>query len=127
MYNTGKIIPGLIIFLAIITLPLWLQVGSAAKAPDPQLPKKEKQCVQSKEYMRSSHMQVLNDWRNDVVRDGQRIYVGLNGKKFSMSLSNDCMACHDNKAKFCDTCHDYLGVTPYCWDCHLFPEPAKGE
>ncbi len=127
MYDTGKIIPGLIIFLAIFTLPLWWQMGKAAPVPKPELPKKEKQCVQSKEYMRASHMQLLDHWRNSVVRDADRIYVGLNGKKYTMSLTNDCLACHKDKAKFCDQCHNYLGVTPYCWDCHLAPQPPKGE
>jgi hypothetical protein len=31
------------------------------------------------------------------------------------------MACHTSKKEFCDRCHDYTSVTPYCWDCHLAP------
>jgi hypothetical protein len=34
---------------------------------------------------------------------------------------NTCMQCHTSKKKFCDTCHAYASVTPYCWDCHLAP------
>lgn len=127
MYDTGKIISGIIIFLAIFTLPLWWQMGKAAPVPKPQLPTKEKHCIESKEYMRTSHMQLLDTWRNNVVRDAGRIYVGLNGKKYNMSLNNDCMACHKDKAKFCDKCHNYLGVDPYCWDCHMAPQQPKGE
>ena len=36
-----------------------------------------------------------------------------------------CMSCHANKDKFCDRCHDYLAVKPYCWDCHV--EPQGGQ
>jgi len=125
MYNAGKIITGLVIFVAIFTLPLWWQVGKASEPPKPQLPKDQAQCVMDKEYMRTSHMQLLNQWRDAVVRDQDRIFVGANGKKFQMSLTNECMVCHNDKAKFCDSCHNYLLVSPYCWDCHLTPEQVK--
>jgi hypothetical protein len=32
------------------------------------------------------------------------------------------MECHSNKTKFCDQCHNYMGVAPYCWDCHIAPK-----
>jgi hypothetical protein len=124
MYDQGKIIPGLIIFLALVTSPFWWQAGKAGEAPKPQIPK-DTQCVQSKEEMRTTHMQILNDWRDWVVRGTDRVYVTGDGRKFNMSLSNECMRCHNDKAKFCDQCHNYLSVSPYCWDCHLYPQPPK--
>jgi hypothetical protein len=36
-----------------------------------------------------------------------------------------CLECHSNKTKFCDQCHNYLDVQPYCWDCHLVPKESK--
>ena len=33
-----------------------------------------------------------------------------------------CMSCHSNKDEFCDRCHDYLAVKPYCWECHVEPK-----
>lgn len=125
MYDSGKIIPGIIIFVALVTLPFWFNAGKARAVPQPQLPKDQTQCVQSKEQMRTSHMQILNDWRNWVVRDADRVYINENGKAFNMSLSNQCMRCHKDKAAFCDKCHNYLGVNPYCWDCHTYPQPHK--
>ncbi|KIX13463.1 sulfate reduction electron transfer complex DsrMKJOP subunit DsrJ [Dethiosulfatarculus sandiegensis] len=127
MYDKGKIISGLVIFVALVLLPFWWQAGSAGVKPDPQLPKAEKTCVMSKEMMRTEHMQILNQWRDDVVRDADRLYVADNGKKFEMSLSNGCMRCHNDKEKFCDQCHNYLGVNPYCWDCHLTPAQKEGK
>jgi len=76
--------------------------------------------------MRASHMDLLNQWRDDVVRVGNRDYKStLTGKTFDMSLSRTCMDCHSNKADFCDRCHDFLSVDPYCWDCHV--EPKGGQ
>jgi len=86
-----------------------------------------KECVASTEYMRASHMDLLNEWRDEVVREGNRIYTSPNGKEFEMSLTKTCTNCHYNKKEFCDQCHDYLGVTPYCWDCHVEPPKTESE
>lgn len=75
--------------------------------------------------MRTSHMVMLNVWRDDVVRRGDRLYHSANGKTYNMSLTNTCLECHSDKAKFCDQCHNYLAVAPFCWDCHLVPEPKE--
>jgi hypothetical protein len=37
-------------------------------------------------------------------------------------LQNTCLNCHNNKSKFCDQCHNYAEVTPYCWECHIEPK-----
>jgi hypothetical protein len=71
-------------------------------------------------YMKSWHMDLLNTWRDDVVREGKRIHVSRDyGTRYEMSLTKTCLGCHSNKKKFCDQCHDYIGVEPYCWDCHI--------
>ncbi|MEW6615156.1 MAG: sulfate reduction electron transfer complex DsrMKJOP subunit DsrJ [Thermodesulfobacteriota bacterium] len=127
MNNRTIIVAGLIIFLCLITFPVWYNVvgGKAASAPELKIVSNEKQCVESTKYMRSKHMQLLNDWRNSVVRDDKRTYIALDGKKYNMSLSNTCLNCHSNKADFCDKCHNYVEVTPTCWNCHVVPEGSK--
>lgn len=124
MYDAKKIIPGLIIFLALATFPLWFNLasGKADYRPEPKPPADEKSCVESKDYMKTWHMDLLNQWREAVVRDGQRTYVSRQGKIYDMSLSLTCMKCHANKAQFCNQCHNYLAVSPYCWNCHIEPE-----
>ena len=125
MYDGGKIITGLIIFLILLLFPVWYQVGKAAKVPDPQLTetaKKAQQCVEAKGFMKTQHMKMLDQWRNEVVRDGERYYTSSDGKMHYKSLQVSCMKCHSNKSKFCDQCHDYMGVSPYCWDCHVAPK-----
>jgi hypothetical protein len=78
--------------------------------------------------MRAEHMYLLDVWRDSVVRDAARKYTGTNGETFNMSLStgeNSCLGCHEDKAKFCDSCHDYASVSPYCWECHTNPKEIK--
>jgi hypothetical protein len=159
MYDGGKIIAGLIIGVGLLMFPFFYNAGKAAKAPETELTpkaKKAKECVASTPYMKVWHMQLLDDWRHTVVRDGDRYYdagrkpsdmrldkrllekwrqivVGdsesyyetRSGKVYYKSLQMTCMDCHSNKSKFCDQCHNYLGVTPYCWDCHIEPKENK--
>jgi len=72
--------------------------------------------------MRASHMQVIYDWRETVVRGGARTYRHPDGTDRPMSLSNTCLACHEGQEKFCNACHQYLAVKPFCWDCHFDPK-----
>ena len=122
MKDKKFIIAGVIIFIVIATFPFWYNRGKAAPAPELQLTEKAKAakvCVRSTDYMKAEHMQLLDLWRDSVVRRGDRIYVSPSGQKYNMSLSNTCLDCHSNKAEFCDRCHNYASVRPYCWDCHI--------
>ncbi len=128
MYDKNKIIIGLIIFFAVLAFPFWYNLGADVKAPEPKLSAKAQQaktCVADTDYMRKEHMQLLNVWRTEVVRNADREYVNAQGKEYMASLSNTCMDCHDNKAEFCDECHNYASVSPYCWDCHRYPKEKK--
>ena len=127
MYNGNKIGVGLIIFLCIMTFPVWYNIvgGKAAYSPELKIETDEKDCVESAEYMRTEHMKLLDEWRDAVVRENNRTHVTHNGKEFNMSLSNTCLNCHANKADFCDKCHNYLEVEPTCWNCHVVPEENK--
>lgn len=122
MFNKGLVSVGLVIFLIAATSPFWSNFGTAAPAPEVVLTEKAKAaktCVRPKVYMTREHMQLLDVWRDTVVRDGKRLYTNSEGKTFNMSLSNTCLDCHSNKAEFCDRCHNYASVNPYCWDCHI--------
>ncbi len=131
MFDSGKIIAGLLIFLALVTFPFWYERGRTATPPALSLDTPEirklavKECVAPAPYMRASHMDLLHSWRDAVVRNEDRVYVSSEGKKYNMSLSQTCLGCHSNKEKFCDTCHNYQGVKPNCWDCHVVPMEGK--
>ena len=123
MYNKRLIIPGLIIFIVLVTSPIWYNgLVAGPLPPKPELPPGgEQNCVRSAAEMRDIHMSLLNEWRDDVLRDGNRVAVTVDGKEYRKGLQMACMQCHSNKEKFCDTCHEYASVKPYCWDCHLAP------
>jgi hypothetical protein len=125
MYNKGKIITGLVIFAVFFTSPFLYGLVKSGPAPEPELSPKAKlakECVEAKEYMVKSHMQMLNEWRDEAIRNGNRTYIATDGKEYTVSLQNTCMECHNNKSKFCDQCHNYAGVNPYCWECHIEPK-----
>ena len=131
MDDKNKIVIGLIIFVAIVTFPFWYNLGKASSAPEPKLSEKAKaakECVMPKKDMKQEHMQILDLWRDTVVRDANRMYKSGSGKIFRMSLSTgeeSCMGCHESKTDFCDKCHNYASVAPYCWDCHIAPKEEK--
>ena len=128
MYDAGKIIPGVVIFLGLATFPIWFGHGRSAPPPELQINTAaiqqlaEKRCLEPTAYMKANHMELLDSWRNEVVREGNRVYVASDGKKYEMSLSHTCMNCHSNKDQFCDRCHNYEGVKPSCWNCHVVPK-----
>ena len=135
LYHGGKILIGLVVFLAFVAFPFYYNIGTVNAKPEPKLDTpviqklspKDKHCVQSKAFMQSEHMQLLNHWRDTAVREGNRVYEGMGGKKYFISLQNTCMNCHSNKKDFCDKCHTYMGVKPYCWSCHFVPKEKEKE
>jgi hypothetical protein len=124
MYDGGKIITGLVIFLILITFPMWYDAigGKPNKVPDLKIVTTAKECVRPTAFMRLNHMNLLNQWRDEVVREDMHYVRGIDGKDYEMSLSNTCLGCHPNKSQFCDQCHNYMDVNPYCWDCHNVPK-----
>ena len=100
--------------------------AASPEAPELQLPTNgSTECVEAKDYMRANHMDLLDEWRDTVVREDVRTYTSEAGKDYTMSLSDTCLDCHSNKEQFCDACHTYSAVDPYCWDCHVIPEEGQ--
>ena len=135
IFDRNRVIAGLVIFVVLITIPLWQNLGKIVAAPAPsldtpvikQLAEKDKKCVMPTEWMRANHMQMLVEWRDNVVRTGEqqvttprgRDFVAPDGKTYLASLTNTCLNCHSDKTKFCDQCHHYVAVVPNCFGCHL--------
>lgn len=124
MRDRGYILAGLLVFLSAITFPIWYNLagGKTSKGPEPKLPAQEKFCVAPVSYMKTSHMELLMQWRDQAVRQDIRNFRAYDGRNYTISLTGTClMKCHTNKAEFCDRCHNYAGANPYCWDCHVDP------
>ena len=102
--------------------------GDAREVPELKiLEDAGKNCIEETRWMRENHMQLLLDWRDTVVREGNRMYKSsaFPDMEINMSLTSECLNCHSNKKEFRDQCHNYLKVKPYCWDCHIIPEDLK--
>lgn len=128
MYKRPVILVGLILFIIGVSYPFWSKVGAEkVKMVEPELPVGHTECVESKDFMRSSHMSLLHEWRDGAVREHNRMYTNVKGQTFKKSLVGTCMNCHTSKEKFCDTCHKSVGVTMDCWNCHVAPENPKRQ
>jgi len=130
MYDGGKVIIGIVIAIILVTFPMWYNLAEDAKATFPELaPARDTipgtVCVADTIWMRGRHMDLLNDWRDQVVRQDERFFQLPLDVRREKSLSNTCLGCHAEKDKFCDRCHTFMGVDPYCWDCHVVPEEIK--
>lgn len=82
------------------------------------------QCVESTDFMRRNHMELLKHHRNETMRQGIRT------TKHSLK---GCVECHASektgsvaasKEDFCVSCHAWTAVHLDCWDCHA-TKPGK--
>lgn len=122
MYDKGKILIGVVVFLLVLAFPLiYLAAsGDGGYVPDPVPPEGETQCVEAVDFMTDNHMALLMDWREGFVRDGIRTYEAKDGTEYTVSLTGTCiLQCHTEKEEFCDQCHKYVGAEPDCWSCHV--------
>ena len=80
MKKTNMII-GLVIFAVLVTVPFWSAILSPANGAAPEVSldtpainqMADAKCVEDVEWMRAHHMDLLNDWKVEVVREGTRV------------------------------------------------------
>lgn len=127
MYNAKAVVIGIIIFVVVFSSPFWLGwIGQNYTNTGVVILPGETSCIENTEFMRANHMRLLNEWRDQALRNGVREYQSaLNGKKWVLSLQNTCMKCHSNYSEFCERCHVANSVYPYCWTCHIIPAEGK--
>ena len=90
LFGRNRVIAGLVIFVVLITIPLWKNLGKTVPAPAPsldtpvikQLAAKDKKCVMPTEWIRANHMQMLVEWRDNVVRDEEQKVTVSRGRDF---------------------------------------------
>jgi len=112
----NKGIAAVIIFLAVLALPLVYNVGASVTGVSTGAPAlaegKGPKCVKDGSWMKRNHMTLLKHVREDSVRQG--VLAGDSGLR-------GCIACHPKRGEFCDKCHSYVGANPECWRCHYYP------
>lgn len=129
MSKKAKIILFIVVACVLLLIPFAVNAGHKADAVEVSLDTPEinamtdKQCVEDADWMREHHMQLLNEWRDEVVRGGEIMYVSSNGKVYEKSLDDTCLKCHSNPEEFCNKCHENANVELYCWDCHGANDP----
>jgi len=149
MNDRPRIIVGLVVFVVLALFPVWygLAAGGDAGRPELELPDPTDRslfptdeayhCVEDLPTIRADHVNLLDHWRDAVVRDGEKHYVSQAfDTTYEMSLTRTCMNCHQSRETFCARCHEYADVgsfhrleptggdeTPQygidCWDCHV--------
>lgn len=103
MNKKGGILLGLLIFVVIVASPILYNKGKAKAAPvinlnTPVIQQlSDKECVEPADYMRQNHMQLLLQWRDAKVRDGQTVYINSKGKAYDISLEGTCLKCHNDR------------------------------
>ena len=88
MYNAKAVIVGIVVLAVLFTSPFWMgYFGSDYTSTGVVLPKGEKSCIEDTDFMRAQHMRLLNEWRDEALRNENRIYVSAkDGKKWTISL-----------------------------------------
>ena len=73
MHDKGMVFTILFVFLALVAFPFWYGAASGAgeERLAPEKPDGER-CVAAKDYMTAAHMELLNEWRDRVVRDKRK-------------------------------------------------------
>ena len=96
MYNKPMVLGGLTLFVGLVTFPFWYSQLGTTEEGHTHGGRPAGECVEATDWMRANHMLLLLQWRDEVVRDGERTYVNSAGKKFEKSLTNTCLGCHSN-------------------------------
>ena len=137
MSDKPIIVAGLAVFIVVVTFPVWYTLGFSEDPSPPNLEIPQGKCVKDAEWMRANHMNLLKEWRNDMVREADKSQIEINGEKYEKSLTKGCMICHVNRQTFCYECHKYTNAVQLlplrgsettqrgirCWNCHI--EPRK--
>jgi hypothetical protein len=118
MLDGGRMVGGLAIALVVVAGPAWLGSTRGAKIEALAKPIAGERCIEPGTEMRKSHPALLADWRDRVVRFGDRVHEGADGRAVRISLTGTCLGCHGKASEFCDRCHAQVAVTLSCWQCH---------
>ena len=91
MGDKGKILFGLAVFVILVTYPFWSRLAAAGEPeggrPELELPANETDCIEETSFMTANHMDLLNQWRDGLVRDGNPEYTAADGKTYLKSLT----------------------------------------
>jgi hypothetical protein len=119
IFNDNRAALTVVIPAVIILLPFGYSVvqyvlARDAHSPQPFIERRDESyenCVKDTEYMRFHHWELLNEIREEFVRDGIRGDIRF----------DKCRECHPNRERFCNQCHKAVNLKPDCFGCHYYP------
>ena len=92
--------------------------ADAGRVPKPVIEAgRGEKCVESTEFMRKNHMELLKHQRDETM------HKGIRTTKYSL---NGCIECHASRKNdsvvgsqqnFCQSCHSYAAVKLDCFEC----------
>lgn len=133
--DAWKVVIGVVIFLGFFTFPIWynLALGQQDWNEPTIAAGAGSECIMERSKIRVEHMELLDDWRDEAVREAHRFRPNVQGTHRNKSLTKTCMGCHTDREEFCGRCHTFVGVEGelfsevYCWDCHVDSTNVSGR
>ena len=102
--------------------------AESSRVPKPVIEAaKGEKCVESADFMRRNHMELLKHQRDATMHQGIRT------RNHSL---NGCIECHASRKNnsvvgsdqnFCQSCHSYTAVTIDCFECHASKPKAPAD
>ena len=118
MLDGGRIFGGIAILLVLSVGPVWVASVHARINGTPPVFANQGPCVEPRGVMLREHPRILDQWRQQAVRNGVRLYHASDGRALPASLTGGCLHCHQSAEGFCTPCHAETGVSLNCWSCH---------
>jgi hypothetical protein len=119
---------GLLLLIAALAFAAPVLAADSNRVPKPVIePARGEKCVESTEFMRRNHMELLKHQRDATTHQGIRT------RNHSL---NGCIECHASRKNnsvvgseqnFCQSCHSYAAVKLDCFECHASKPKAPAE
>ncbi len=110
---------GLLLLVAVVAFAAPVLGADSSRVPKPVIEAgRGEQCVESTEFMRRNHMELLKHQRDATTHQGIRT------KTYSLKGCIECHASRKNNSvlgseqNFCQSCHSYAAVKLDCFECH---------
>ncbi|MEK7875942.1 MAG: hypothetical protein AAB325_07130 [Pseudomonadota bacterium] len=118
----------MLLLVAALAIAAPVIAADATRVPRPVIEAgKGEQCVESTDFMRRNHMELLKHQRDATTHQGIRT------RNHSL---NGCIECHASRKNnsvvgsdqnFCQSCHSYAAVKLDCFECHASKPKAPPE
>ena len=127
-YLSGAAGAWLLLLVAALAVAWPVIAADSSRVPKPVIEAgKGEQCVESTDFMRRNHMELLKHQRDATMHQGIRT------RNHSL---NGCIECHASRKNnsvvgseqnFCQSCHSYAAVKLDCFECHASKPKAPAE